>query len=218
LSYRPNEKTLELNVISNILESIRSHHPNAYAYGVTMNYEGRNGLDSGLDLTPNASLVAFQFKRVHSVDGNNYWFEFNNNTHNNQHNLITRVAMAVSPPSSIFYALPAFATTFELERDSPNFLLNTFFINPLDIGLINDHQPHYFELDVNTGNFQVHSKDLAHGKAIRWEELHNNIKKEKIITVKKFKSRLEEKKLDFINEEDLPNQLTRLMLKALVLP
>jgi len=64
MSYLPNEKTLELNVISSLLDFVRQNgRPQAYAYGFTLSYEGSRGLDSSIDLSPNSSMMAFQFKK-----------------------------------------------------------------------------------------------------------------------------------------------------------
>jgi hypothetical protein len=158
MSHLPNEKTLELNVISSLLDFVRQNgHPQAYAYGFTLSYEGRRGLDSSIELSPHFSMIAFQFKKVHSLNPPTFVFNFNNNKARNQHNLICDAARAAGSIRSIFYALPAFENTTDLATKSPNFLDDTYVIDPLDIGYINDGQPHEFVINVRNGTYAVHS-------------------------------------------------------------
>jgi len=59
-----NEKTLEINVLDDILKKVRKTHRKAFAYGVTLNFERRSGIDSSIEISPYSSMFAFQFKKA----------------------------------------------------------------------------------------------------------------------------------------------------------
>jgi len=191
---QPNEKTLELNVSSNMLDIVRQDNPTAFLYGYTMQYEEpRNGLDTSLNLPGNHRLFSFQFKKPKKQDGDIFWFKFNDSTHNLQHNIMHVTATATVPFSTVFYALPAYSTMDDFEDDSPDFLQQTFFIDVLDTPVILDLQSHEFETDTINRTFEVHSDEiLGEGYIQTWDEILKKFYSEKIgISSKLFKIKIE---------------------------
>jgi len=200
-----NEKTLEMNVSTNMITSLRTNHPNAFLYGFTMQYdEPRNALDSSLNLPGNHRLLCFQFKKPRRGSGNIFWFNFNNNTRFNQHNILHVTADATQPNSTVFYALPAYTNMNSFENDSPDFLNNTYFIDVFDTPLIFDQRVHQFEIDIQNLTFQIHSKSkLGNGKIFTWNSIKEKFSSEKIgIDASTFKNKV----LEF--SERLPASLT----------
>ncbi len=168
-----NEKTLEINVSTNMINDIRQVHPNAFVYGFDMRYEEPlNGLDTSLNLSGNRQLLAFQFKAPKKRSGNIFWYCFNNAAHNLQHNILHRTADASQPISTVYYALPAYHEMIDFENDSPNFLNNTYFVDILDTPLIFDHQSHQLEIDIQNMTFAIHSDSiLGEGKIKKWDSI-----------------------------------------------
>ena len=170
-----NEKTLELGVHGNMVEDIRTNiSPNAFPYGYTIRYEKKNGLDVSIK-DRRGTLVSFQYKKAFKKQGNNYWFEFNNNSERDQHNFLCRTALLSSNGNAVFYALPAFANMSEFAISSPNFLQATYLVNPLDVGPINDKGKHKFELDPTALVAHVHSESRKSVSIIKWEGLRKQI-------------------------------------------
>jgi hypothetical protein len=218
---QPNEKTLELNVSSNMLDRIRVDHPNAFLYGYTMQYEEpRNGLDTSLNLPGDHRLFSFQFKKPKKQRGGIFWFKFNDSTHNLQHNIMRITADAIAPFSSVFYALPAYSNMNDFENDSPNFLPRTWLIDIQDTPLIWDYQAHEFEIDVVNRTFIIHSDEvLGEGKIYASEEILKKFYLKQIgINSSLFKIKIE----NYQNKDELKNEIETMktektFLKALVL-
>ena len=92
---RSAEKTLEINLCGNLIESIRKHnlYKKAYCRGISMRLESRRGLDAEVEPgRPNSALVfGIQFKKADqkaydiNVRGYYYKFKINNNSANDQH-------------------------------------------------------------------------------------------------------------------------------------
>lgn len=142
LSRSISEKTLELNVIANMLEDERKRFQRASAYGFSLQYEARTGLDSTIDVNipGRPTIVAFQFKKPYEMQDGEYTFEINNNRQRNQHNILRLFAVRVGRQGhfSVFYAFPCFVDMTELSINSPNFLRQTRFLDPYYIGPLND--------------------------------------------------------------------------------
>lgn len=222
MTYHPNEKTLEINVMSSILNEIRIDYPSAFAYGFTLYNEQRNGLDSSIDLSPYATLVSFQFKKPYRNKGSTFWFKFNNNNNRNQHDILCRTAQSVLGRDSVYYALPAYESTFSLEQDSPDFLEQTFTIDPLSVGLLSDNKIHQFEIDTHTLTTQVHSDFKKTVKAKKMKSILKLIKHKEIGTKveeinKKIDKIYEKSQRKIMNEIGMTKE-TRVFLKGIVIP
>lgn len=219
---QPNEKTLELNVSSNMLDRIRVNHPNAFLYGYTMQYEEpRNGLDTSLNLPGNHRLFSFQFKKPKKQEGDVFWFKFNDSTHNLQHNIMHVTAAATAPLSTVFYALPAYYEMDNFEDNSPNFLQQTFFIDVMDTPVILDLQTHEFEIDTINRTFEIHSDEiLGKGSIWNWDKILKKFYSKEIgISSKLFKTKLENyQNKDKVEMHGMEDRLkSKTFLKALVI-
>jgi len=210
--------------MENILRHIRITHPTAYAYGFTMNNEGRlSGLDSGIELSPYYSMFGFQFKRMKERTGDTFWFEFNNNKNHNQHFLMLRAAFFSGRNPWVFYALPIFEDAPTLANHSPDFLSHTFFIDPRDVGIL-DGVSHKFEVNPTTRSYVVHSKTSKKQKLYTWTDLMSLLKIEKLgkmygknTSIGKNKKFVNSEKLSKILDNSLSKN-ARLSLKTIVLP
>lgn len=183
MSYPLTEKTLELNVLKNVLENIqRNISPTAYLYGFSLKHESTTGLDANIRVRGNPLMLALQFKKaVRRWRRPVYTFRFNNNTYYDQHNMLYLTAWLTRPTSSVFYALPAYADINELSRSSPNFHVNTYFLNPLHVGPINDWRSHYIIADVTSRTCVIHSELLDRTlKLYSWKEIAEGIQTEKV--------------------------------------
>jgi len=107
--------------------------------------------------------------------------------------LICDAARAAGSIRSIFYALPAFENTNALARNSPNFLDDTYVIDPLEIGYINDNRPHEFVINTAHGTYQVHSKKiLKSGKILKIKSVFDKFQENHFgTTVEKFTKNLQ---------------------------
>jgi len=216
-----NEKTLELNVSTNMINDLRFIHPNAYLYGFDMRWEEpRNGLDSSLNLPGANRLLAFQFKAPKGSSGNIFWFKFNKGAHFHQHNILHVTADATNPQPTVYYVLPAYPDMILFENDSPNFLDRTYFINVFDTPLIFDEQSHEFEIDTHNMTFIIHSKsDMGKGKIKNWETIKKDLISEKIGTsVSQFNEKISNFKVSINNENEYRRPYrTSVSLNALII-
>lgn len=182
MSYPLTEKTLELNVLKNVLEDIqRTISHTAYLYGFSLKHESRTGLDANIRVRGNPLMLALQFKKAIRRRGSVYVFRFNNNTYYDQHNMLYLTSWLTRSRSSVFYALPAYADINELSRSSPNFHVNTYLLNPLHVGPINDGRSHYIIADVSSRTCVIHSELRDRTiKLYSWEEITEGIRTEKV--------------------------------------
>jgi len=181
MSYPLTEKTLELNVLKNMLEDIQGNiSRTAYLYGFSLKHESTTGLDATIRVRGNPLMLALQFKKAVKKRGSVYTFRFNNNTYYDQHNMLYLSAWSTRPVSSVFYALPAYADINELTRSSPNFHINTYLLDPLYVGPINDWRTHYIIADVSSRTCVIRSE--FRNKPIKlysWKEIVEGIQTEK---------------------------------------
>ncbi len=187
-----NEKTLELNVISSLLKSIRKNFPKAYSIGFDLKQELHGGLDSSIDISRTFRFLSFQFKKPYRVEKNVYWFHFNNNKHKNQHNTLCSVRLRTN--SVIFYALPLYENLDKLHKDSPNFLKRTYLIDPLNVGGLPDKSIHRFEINVKSKIVDIHSDFKKQVKAKSMDEIIHSFIENKIgNTNKEFKNKIKDR-------------------------
>ena len=150
-----------------MLEDIRRRHPRVFAYGFSLTHEATTGLDTTIDQNiPGGSMIlGLQFKRAYMKDGQFYSFHINNNSHRNQHNLLWTAAVRTGRLGQlgILYVFPCFADVSELATHAPDFRGGTAFVDPFEIGLINDRQVHEVRIDVARNTFVVHSEEPARG-------------------------------------------------------
>ncbi|MFM7797100.1 MAG: hypothetical protein ACKO7N_10090, partial [Candidatus Nitrosotenuis sp.] len=200
LNQNLNEKTLEINVNADILRRFRrnARFRHSFIYGFSQYYESRNGLDTSFNLPGSLNIVSFQFKAPIRSSRNVFFFEFNNNDSNDQHNLLYLTAVTVPYTSTVFYALPAFSDINHFANSSPRFLEKTFFIDILDTPPIHDGHRHQFEIDTVNNTFTIHSKKiLDKGKLLSWKDITAKIKTNKAgvkskIFLQHIKSKLEQ--------------------------
>jgi len=221
MSFPLTEKTLELNILKNMLEDIQNNFSSvAYLYGFSLKHESTTGMDASIRVPGNPLMLALQFKKAIKKNGQIYFFNFNNNAHRNQHNMLFISAFLTSPPDCVFYALPTIADMNELSKSSPNFLGNTLLLNPLDVGQINDQQVHLIILDKALRTCSILSEFVKRDiKLHSWEEISESIRKEKIgMRVYSFLDKIRsERKLNeeiFLGKE----RPSRVYLRSLMMP
>lgn len=176
MSSPANEKSLELDVNADMLIDIRRSNPRAFSIGYTLTYEQMNGLDITIRGVT-GRLLSFQYKRPYRSNGNVFWYYFNNNTGNNQHIMLQLSAIAAAGTGSVYYALPAIATVAQLQSISPNFLAYTYFIDPLDVHILDDHRPHRFEADTSHLICHIHSQRAESVPLIPWAKLKQKLER-----------------------------------------
>lgn len=176
------EKTLELNVLVNMLDDERRVFPSSFVYGFSLQYEASTGIDSTIEsnVPGRSTIVALQFKRPRAVKNGEYVFQINNNRpRNNQHNLVRRLAVRAGRRGrfSVFYALPCFEDIDEVSMNSPAFASRTGLLDPYFIRPLNDHRPHDIYLDFARWRYSVRSETTEYSSEglYTWEELRSNI-------------------------------------------
>jgi len=222
MSFPLTEKTLELNVLKNMLEDIQKNFSStAYLYGFSLRHESATGMDASIRVPGNPSMLALQFKKAVNKNGPIYVFNFNNNVYRDQHNMLYLSALFTSHPPSIFYALPAFADINELSRSSPNFLARTYLLNPLSIGPINDRRIHSMVADTLSRTCVIHSEISKEKiKLYSWKEILEAVKTKKVgISVESFLDKIKVpqssiKEKAFLREE----KPVRVNLRSLIMP
>jgi hypothetical protein len=178
------EKTLELNILKNMLEDIQKNFsPTAYLYGFSLRCESTTGLDASIRVPSNPLMLALQFKKaVKKTNPTTYVFNFNNNVYRNQHNIIYLSASRVYPPS-VFYVLPAFVDINELLKSSPNFLTRTYLLNPLLIGPINNRRVHSIIANISSRTCIIRSEiSKKEIKLYSWREILEAIQTKEVGT------------------------------------
>ena len=172
-----NEKTLELNVISSLLESARKNFPKAYSMGFSLWNERIFGLDSGIDISRTFRFLLFQFKKPYKIEGNTYWFRFNNNKRRDQHDLLCEARIdgaRIGGASNVFYAFPLFENLGKVYEESPNFLKRTYVADPLAIGVLPDSKIHEIAATFGSDEIVIHSE---WSKKIKVESLDKILEK-----------------------------------------
>jgi hypothetical protein len=221
MSFPLTEKTLELNILKNMLEDIQNNFSStAYLYGFSLRHESTTGMDASIRVPGNPIMLALQFKKAFKKSCQIYFFDFNNNAHRNQHNMLFISAFLMSPQDCVFYALPTIADMNELSRSSPNFLKNTLLLNPIDVGPINDQKVHSIILDTPSRTCSIFSEFMKRDIRLHsWEEISESIRKEKIGTrvysfLDKIKSERKLREEIFLGKE----RPTRVYLRSLMMP
>lgn len=222
MAFPLSEKTLEQNVLENMINDIRHHiDPAAYIYGFSLKYESVTGLDSSLSVPGNPLMLAFQFKKCFDSTASVYRFHFNNNSYRDQHNFLYFSAVSVSPPPVVFYALPAIVDIHQLSSVAPNFLDRTYLLDPMDIGPIFGSRIHEIHLDTSTCTCNVLSDVPRSGiKLRRWEDIMPMVGSQDIgVTTEKFVERLRKMaKEDIGIKLKRPNQKRWVFLRSLMVP
>jgi hypothetical protein len=177
-----NEKTLELNIMSEILNICRRHDPRAFILGTTLQQEKRLGYDSRIlsRLSPSWKTAMFQFKKAKykTYDGG-YTFIINNNRYNDQHLILYSVAGGRKRVA--FYVLPTFLTLNEFGTASPNHLRYTFFADVSDISPYRiNHQQHTITIYPTSRIGVVRSEEETRIKLITIEQLEIAVKEKEI--------------------------------------
>lgn len=120
------EKSLELNIGAEVLGLMRGPWgmPKAYLRGLTQAEERREGVDSFLQLSPNARIFAFQFKAPRGAfDVEPYKYKLMRY----QHDPLFQLSQL--SPRGVFYVFPYYVTVQKLQQDVPNLMLDTWFLN-----------------------------------------------------------------------------------------
>ena len=153
------ERSLEFNVMSEMINSIRSIVRNAYIVGYTARQEAYHGLDVSIGAPGNLVLGGYQFKAPSRKRANNYYFRIGDRCwicsnprqeiiealrkHGlsescvNQHSILYMTSMILEQKlgTPVYYALPLIHTYSELEQRILNILDYTILIRVLDIPL-----------------------------------------------------------------------------------
>jgi len=222
MSFPLTEKTLELNILKNMLEDIQHNFsPTAYLYGFSLRHESMTGMDATIRVPGNPDMLALQFKRAVIRNGPIYVFKFNNNVYRDQHNMLYLSALFASPPRSVFYVLPAFADINELSRSSPNFLAGTYLLDPRPIGPVNDRHIHSMVADISSRTCVISSEFSKEKiRLYSWKAISEAMKTEEVgIKVNSFleKIRFPQRSIRetaFLREE----KPVRVNLRALMMP
>lgn len=138
------EHTLELNVCCSMVEDLRKTlGVQAYAFGYTLRHEGVFGLDVSIQAPPSVNLLSLQFKKPlrcsFAHQERRYEFPINDNRWRDQHFLLLLLSLALNllgKSASVYYALPAICDVPELEQKLPALLEEVFFVNVLDVPLV----------------------------------------------------------------------------------
>lgn len=124
---RVSEKTLELNVTAEILQSVRGTPDGASAFwvGMKQHQEARNGIDELLANVPSARHLAVQFKAPGAArpDSTPYTYSLNENQHQRL------LALAQGKPRAVWYAFPNYNTFARMRLDSPSLLNHTYLMS-----------------------------------------------------------------------------------------
>jgi hypothetical protein len=173
-----NEKTLELNITHELLETYRMFDRKAFALGTTLNEEGKNGYDSRiLGRYPHFwSVSPLQYKKAkrrYPVGRNqfSYVFEINNNRHNDQQ-IILFYTLAGGMKNVAFYALPAIYTQTEFSSSLPHLLNRTYYVDVSEIkpSWVNRRR-HQIHLNPQQKIAFLHSKERQKIEVMSSEEL-----------------------------------------------
>lgn len=117
------EKTLELNIVHELLEFVQEFDAQSFAVGLTLRQEGSIGYDSRIlsQLPQTWRTAALQFKRarrkIKTMLGVEFSFMINNNKNRDQHLLLYRLCRGQR--NVAFYVLPLFLTENELKDSLP---------------------------------------------------------------------------------------------------
>ncbi len=120
------EKSLELNIAAELLTLLRGswEMPKAYLRGLTQREEKQEGVDFFVQLQPDTSVFAFQFK---APKGKTEATPYRYTLVKDQHDLL--FTLAELAPSSVFYVLPFYVTPVKLQKDVPQLLQDTWLLN-----------------------------------------------------------------------------------------
>ena len=120
------EKTLELNIAAEILQTIRGLPGcnRAFWFGLKQDQEARWGPDEILKNVPRGYHLVLQFKspRSQPQDTTPYNFTVNDRQNNN----LLRLANA--RPDAVYYVFPHYNTLSRIGTDSPTLLNDTWFL------------------------------------------------------------------------------------------
>ncbi|BEP17892.1 hypothetical protein PYJP_12440 [Pyrofollis japonicus] len=217
------EKTLEINICSNLIENIRNKplYSKAYCRGISMRLERHLGLDVEVE-SGTASLafvLGIQFKKAYNkrydfnINKNYYIFKINNNSANDQHIILwlnSYILHNIFKNKFIFYgyAFPKFIDNWELHRSSPFFLGRTVFIDALafPINILDrlDHEVLVYDgikkIIVKSDEYEINEDYFIDGKEILYKL--KNLNKENIIKIYDINIKINRKIL-----EELLNEL-----------
>lgn len=131
---RVSEKTLEVNICSELLNLIRRIPGcnGAFWIGMKQKQEALNGIDELIHNVPAGLHLALQFKapRPWPPDGKPFYFTINERQHSHLHRLAT------VRPSAVHYVFPHYNTFGSIRRDSPALLARTYLLSVARLGTL----------------------------------------------------------------------------------
>jgi len=126
------EKTLEVNVCSDLLGQIRRLPgcSRAFWMGMKQKQEALNGIDELIMNVPAGVHLALQFKapRPTPPDGYPFYFTINERQHGHLHRL------AMTRPQAVHYVFPHYNTFTSMRMVSPDLLAQTYFLAVAHVG------------------------------------------------------------------------------------
>ncbi len=126
------EKTLEVNICSELLGRIRDLPGCRRAFWISMKQrqEALNGIDELIHNVRTGVHLALQFKAPRSwpPNGKPFYFTINERQHGHLHRLAT------TRPKAVHYVFPHYNTFASMRRVSPALLSQTYFLSVANLG------------------------------------------------------------------------------------
>lgn len=196
-----NEKTLELNISTELLNICRRYDQNTFMFGTTLKQESYLGYDCrALGRLPQFwRTVVFQFKRAlvmrNTRRDEEYTFQINNNGKHDQHIILYLMSGGRSQVS--LYVFPTFVTLNDVRSLSPNLLQRTFFVDVTDIPpRLVDNRSHQV-LVYPSHRIGVVKSERKEIKLIPFEEILKSIAERRVgVTIKELLGNLKGKELE----------------------
>jgi len=164
-----NERTLELNVIHQLLSSFAS----SFAVGATQKAESETGIDSGIQTPYTAAL--FQFKASNPSkgrDGDEAHFLINNNQRKDQHVKLHRLGTVFR--NMVFYGLPLVVSDAYFQARAGDLIPVTIFVSVETLPGFSQGHRHRIKVFSNCAYYV--SSEPHEGKGISGKEFMQALK------------------------------------------
>ena len=117
------EKSLELNVCTEMLQGIRAYpaYQKASWVGLTQREEREEGLDAKIQNAPGVALM-LQFKSPWATSNVDWVYKFSINR--TQHEALERLGR----PDAVYYVFPLYSKWSKVDKDAPDLLQDTWLV------------------------------------------------------------------------------------------